>query len=247
MIPLVEKFPKATFARAEVERERTLRLQILSAISSDITDDGDNWVLTTTFQSTQSLRSASTAIFSVDAGSVVTPGIAFGPLVPGGSFSSTPNDHSIARAIRTNNPGALNISTWQRDRKGFAGVTESDGSSNQNHTTIYRTPEHGVAAWFHLLNVIYGLGSRASFSLLDLAQRYSDQSSGSMVDGYVKGWSSASGGTIKPSTDLDLRVDTQALQLGRAMFFHEIGKASPLEDDQIAFGITHERNGTLPA
>ncbi len=42
----VETFPKATVSRAEVERERLLRLDS-GAISSTISEDKDNWILTT--------------------------------------------------------------------------------------------------------------------------------------------------------------------------------------------------------
>ena len=42
-----ESFPKSIFSRADVEAERTLRLAIPGAISCTISDDDDNWILTT--------------------------------------------------------------------------------------------------------------------------------------------------------------------------------------------------------
>jgi D-alanyl-D-alanine carboxypeptidase len=165
--------------------------------------------------------------------------------VPKGFYSDNPDDHSVPRSIRTNNPGALNISGWQKTRQGFVGVTEPDQSGNQ--TTIYRTPEHGIGAWFHLLSVIYGFGKKPSFRIGELAQRYSGRDSGAVVDAYVAGWSGNSHGTINAQTDISLADDAQTLNLSRAMFRHEAGKESPLHDDQISYAVVHERDGTLPA
>ena len=71
-------------------------------------------------------------------------GVAFGSLVPGGFFSADPDDLNVHRSIRTNNPGALNFSSWQKSRLGYVGITQPDNSPDHNVTTIYRTPEHGV-------------------------------------------------------------------------------------------------------
>jgi hypothetical protein len=170
----------------------------------------------------------------------------FGSLVTGGFFSGTPNDLSVPRSIRTNNPGALNFTKWQTARPGYVGMTESDGTTNSNRTTIYRTPEHGVGSWFHLLSNIYGFGTTESFSLLQLAQHYAGVDSGSAVDAYVRGWSSASGGTISAAATIDLADDDAVLNLARAMFQHEAGKPSPVHDEQITFGFQRERAGLLP-
>ena len=177
-----------------------------------------------------------------------TPGAlsGFGSLVPGGFFSATPFDLSVARSIRTNNPGALNFSNWQQTRPGYVGRTQPDGSANHNVTTIYRTPEHGVASWYHLLSAVYGFGTLASFTLLQLAQRYSGQQAGSAVDAYIAGWGAGSGGALKAGSSFAVGDDAQMLALAKAMFFNEIGAATPLHDDQIAYGVTHERAGNLP-
>lgn len=70
--------------------------------------------------------------------------VRFGTLV-NGWFSATPDDTGISRAIRTNNPGALNMSAaWQRMRPGFVGQTPADAAGNV--TTIYQTDRDHCAA-----------------------------------------------------------------------------------------------------
>jgi hypothetical protein len=39
-------------------------------------------------------------------------------------FNAIPDDVAVNRAIRANNPGALNISTWQRKMSGFVDKTQ---------------------------------------------------------------------------------------------------------------------------
>lgn len=171
--------------------------------------------------------------------------VQFGSLIAGGFFSSDPDDMSVPRSIRTNNPGALNVTGWQRTWPGYAGSTDSDGSPNQNHTTIYRTPEHGVAAWYHLVADLYGFAPGVGFSLRDLAARYAGRDADTAtVDGYVSGWTAKSGGTL-PS-QLDLSVSGVPLQLARAMFAFEAGRPSPLLDVQITAAISWEFNNLLP-
>jgi hypothetical protein len=46
------------------------------------------------------------------------PGILFTALVNGGFYSSEPDNLKILRGIRSNNPGAINNSDWQRIRPG---------------------------------------------------------------------------------------------------------------------------------
>ena len=99
--------------------------------------------------------------------------VRFGTLVKNGWFSATPDDTGISRAIRTNNPGALNISAWQRTRPGFVGQTPADAAGNI--TTIYRTPEQGIAAWYFLLFNRYGFGKAGQFDLASLARKYAGQ------------------------------------------------------------------------
>ena len=114
--------------------------------------------------------------------------VSFGTLVKNGWFSATPDDTDISRAIRTNNPGALNVSTWQRTRPGFVGQTPADGAGNI--TAIYRTPEQGIAAWYFLLFDPYGFGETGQFDLASLARKYAGQNaSPAEVKAYTDGWS----------------------------------------------------------
>lgn len=48
-------------------------------------------------------------------------GVTFGSLVPGGFFSGDPDDLNVHRSIRTNNPGALNFTSWQKAGWGMLG------------------------------------------------------------------------------------------------------------------------------
>ena len=95
-------------------------------------------------------------------------GVTFGSLVANGFFSANPDDINVPRSIRTNNPGALNFSAWQKSRVGFVGITQPDNSPNHNVTTIYRTPEHGIGAWYHLLARLYNFPA-GNFTLNELA------------------------------------------------------------------------------
>lgn len=47
VFPIVEPFAKATVSRLAVERERLDRLKIAGAVSAEITEDTDHWILTT--------------------------------------------------------------------------------------------------------------------------------------------------------------------------------------------------------
>jgi hypothetical protein len=175
---------------------------------------------------------------------VATPN--YRSLTPGGFFSATPFDLSIKRAIRTNNPGALNISAWQRIYPGFAGVTQPDHAGNV--TAIYVTPEHGVAAWHYLFTSRYGFGEQGSVVLQELVRRYAGVPTVDhpAAQTYVRGWTRASGTALKKDTLLSFADDASMLPLAKAMFAHEIGAASPLKDAQILKGLALKRSGTLP-
>lgn len=169
--------------------------------------------------------------------------VAFDSLLTNGWFSAAPNDISVNRAIRTNNPGALNISKWQKSRPGYIGITPADGSGNR--TTIYRTPEHGVGAWYHLLAIVYGFGRSGHFTLAELAVAYAggDEKAAKV---YLDGWGRWSGGTLKEDAVVHLKDSNEVLKLAKAMFAHEAAQRSPLHDDQITWAIDQERAGTLP-
>jgi hypothetical protein len=172
-------------------------------------------------------------------------GIAYGSLVPGGFYSADPYNLNVARSIRTNDPGALNYASWQSTRKGFAGITQPDAAGNK--TSIYRTPEHGTAAWYHLLSQIYGFGSVPTFALASLAQRYAGAPSGAAVNAYVNGWVAWSNGALSSTSTFNANDPSQMLVLARSMFSHEAGQKTPLQDTQIIFAIQNEQAGTLPS
>ncbi len=183
---------------------------------------------------------------AVDEIPAAKPVVAFGSLVAGGLFSRDPYDLNVCRAVRTNNPGALNLRAWQKKRPGYVGFTEPDYSPDGNVTTIYRTPEHGVAAWYHLLAVRYAFPNGV-FTLHDLAIHYAGSPNDSRaIETYVEGWSHWFGSPISATAQIGVKNRTAMLELGKAMFSHEAGKRTPVHDDQIAFAIDHECAGTLP-
>lgn len=166
-------------------------------------------------------------------------------LVAGGFFSSDPSDVRVKRSIRTNNPGALNISSWQRSFPGFVGTTQPDSAGNV--TSIYVTPEHGVGAWYHLLSARYGYGRDGTLVVRDLARRYAGTAPDSpAVRGYISGWRRWSGNRLDGDSQVSLADDDQVLLLAKGMFGHEIGGRTPLSAKQIAEGVIRERAGTLP-
>lgn len=251
-VTIIDRFPKATYTPDDVASERTLRLSISGVVSCNMTDDTDNWILTTVYNAGAVAPTAPApvpALTLISAPRILqlASGTQFGSLVPGGFFSSDPSNHSVPRSIRTNNPGALNICSWQKARPGFVGVTEADGSSNHNVTTIYRTPEHGIGSWFYLLKDVYGFGATGNFTIDRLAQHYAGSASGPAVTEYIAGWSRFSGGMVVAATIISLANDTDMLTLAKAMFGNESGIATPLHDDQITYAVAHERMGTLPA
>ena len=176
----------------------------------------------------------------------VIPAAGYRSLVANGFFSKNPSDLSVKRSIRTNNPGALNITGWQQAYPGFSSITQADSAGNR--TTIYWTPEHGVGAWFHLLVAGYGYGQAGSFTVTQLACRYAGNTdvNSAAVRTYITGWCRASGGNLTPLSVTRLDNDSEVLRLARAMFYHEAGGTSPLNDDQILFGVHGERTATLP-
>ena len=167
-------------------------------------------------------------------------------LTANGFFSSAPFDLSIPRAIRTNNPGALNVTKWQRAFPGFVGVTAPDAKGNV--TSIYVSPENGIGAWHHLFTDRYGYGANGQFTLQELAGRYAgiDDLDHPAVKGYVAGWLKWSPG-LANQPEIQLSDDNDMVLLARGMFSHEAGRRSPLHDDQVVEGLRLKRAGKLPS
>jgi D-alanyl-D-alanine carboxypeptidase len=172
----------------------------------------------------------------------------------GGHFSSQPErfvpgtvNKGTVRALRTNNPGALNISRWQKSLSGYTGETLDDGHGNR--TTIYETPEKGVGAWYELVVVLYsrkpGYLQNGTFSLGRLARAYAgvplDTPDGDpAVQGYLAGWGKWSARIPDSQLQTSVIDPTSTDQLRRlaiAMFSHESSFATPLIASQVEKGI----------
>lgn len=166
-------------------------------------------------------------------------------LTENGFFSSAPFDLSVPRAIRTNNPGALNVTKWQRAFPGFAGVTAPD--SKGNVTSIYVTPEHGIGAWHHLFTDRYGFGEQGRFNLTTLAGRYAgiEDLDHPAVRAYVAGWRRFAP-ALANLDELHLDNDEHMVSLAKGMFGHEAGRTSPLHDSQVVEGLRLKRADKLP-
>ena len=164
----------------------------------------------------------------------------FRALAEGGFFSAVPHKGHTGgnpltlRAVRTNNPGALNISRWQKDMTGYAGKTEGDASQDHNQTTIYTSPEHGVAAWAFLLRVKYFNGNPAPVTLKRIIDKYRG---GNNADDYIRGYNKYSNGTLSRDTLIDLYNNTQLAGLAIAAYSHELGAWYPLSAEQMAMGL----------
>ena len=172
------------------------------------------------------------------------PGFLFTALVPGGFYSAEPDNLKIPRAIRTNNPGALNDSSWQHARPGYVGKTFADFAGNK--TAIYSAPEYGVASWYVLLAERYGFQTAGEFTLERLARAYAgSHAPASAVNTYINGWSKLANPPLAAASVIHLADEAEMLNLARAMFKHESSKVK-MSDDQIRFAVSHQRANTLP-
>ncbi|MGH9675713.1 MAG: hypothetical protein ACRD36_01310 [Candidatus Acidiferrum sp.] len=149
------------------------------------------------------------------------------------------------RAIRTNNPGALNISGWQRKRAGYVGQSAADGVGNI--TTIYQTPEHGVAAWFFLLSDRCGFGASRHFDSyrwqrnMPVHMQAMRRSKPTPMDGR-----NGPMGVLRPNTEIHLASDDEMLVFAKAEFAYEAAAPSPVDGKQILYGFSIERNAIAP-
>lgn len=195
--------------------------------------------------------------------------IEFGTAHEGGYFSHRPEQFisgnpRTKRAIRTNNPGALNISQWQKAMPGYVGRTQADNSAAANKTTIYLTPEDGVQAWytlivhryeqlFHLIS--HGTGNTINIRRLaktyglgapDKADSALSSDERDVVNHYLAGWKKWSTRPprpiiLEPGTEIAPNNTAHMLILASAMFSHEASLTTPLMDVQIEDGINRAR------
>jgi hypothetical protein len=175
------------------------------------------------------------------------PGILFTALVAGGFFSSEPENLKVLRAIRTNNPGAINDTKWQHELPGYVGKTFADSAGNE--TAIYSAPEYGVAAWYILLADRYKFkDAGGAFTISHLAHNYAGSNAPqSAIDSYIVDWCRLADTQLTPQSTIHLDNDDEMLNLARAVFKHESKKIVKMSNEQILFGIQNQRANRMPA
>jgi D-alanyl-D-alanine carboxypeptidase len=163
----------------------------------------------------------------------------FRSLIETGNFFSGQPDADFSasnaltrRALRTNNPGAINISKWQRDSmKGYVGTTlpGPDG----NITAIYETPEQGVAAWGFLIRKIYFNGKKEKVTVGEIVDKYRGTNSRAP---YIDGYKKYSNGILSEDYEIDLYDNAELSRFAIAAYSHELGFWYPLTDKQLLAG-----------
>jgi len=147
-------------------------------------------------------------------------------LVPGGFYSSTPFDRSIPVSIRCNNPGAINGASWEKSYPGYVDTVETTPG---NKTTIFEAPEYGVAVWWELLRRYAKAGAT---TVGEIINKYGG---GQDYSAYLTFVTKKTGFKARKVVSLD--DDDVLLAFGKAMFHYEAGKASPLKEEQIRYGL----------
>ncbi len=140
-VPLVEPFSKASVSRAAVEQERLARLKILGAISSEITDGGDNWILTT--------------VLRVEDGNAIPPA---------GGQTVAPAPIPIVPPAPTPAPATPILTGTRAAPSGFGVDSLSPPSSGKLATVASK---HGVATPSFWGRYFYGPGQMASGGNID--------------------------------------------------------------------------------
>jgi D-alanyl-D-alanine carboxypeptidase len=158
----------------------------------------------------------------------------------GNFFSGHPDsDYSSSntltrRALRTNNPGAINISKWQRDSmSGYVGSTLPGPEGNK--TAVYETPEFGIAAWGFLLRKIYFNGKKDKVTVGAIVDKYRGTNSRAP---YIDGYKKYSDGKLTEDYEVDLYDNAELARLAIAAYSHELGFWYPLTDEQLLAGFT---------
>jgi uncharacterized protein (TIGR02594 family) len=155
-------------------------------------------------------------------------------IIPGGYYSSNPTDKSMPVSIRSNNPGAVNGAAWEKSEPGYVTEIAYDPKHPENKTTVFASPEQGVAIWYKLLQKYQGSGIH---TLGGIIRRYGG---GQNYENYVNTVEAFSG--LTDTTDIPLNGDdAKLLKFAKAMFHVEAGKATPLSDAQIIYGFNLAR------
>lgn len=153
-------------------------------------------------------------------------------LVQGGFFSLDPYDKTVPVSIRCNNPGAVNGASWEKVYPGYVDTSETTPG---NKTTIFEAPEYGVAVWWDLLR---RYAAKGISTVGDIITTYGG---GQDYSNYVKFVKAQTG--FDETARVGLDDDAVLLAFGKAMFRYEAGRASPLSDEQILYGLRLGRAG----
>lgn len=142
-----------------------------------------------------------------------------------GGFFAKPDDRTLPVSIRSNNPGAINGAAWERSEPGYVTEIKYDG---KNNTTIFETPEQGIAVYWKLLQKYRSGGAD---TVGEIIHKYGG---GQDYSGYLKMVAQWTGfGASKP---VDLEDDSVLLPFAKAMFRYEAGRPIPWSDAQILYG-----------
>jgi hypothetical protein len=122
---------------------------------------------------------------------------------------------------------------------GYVGQSQADNSPDANKTTIYASPEYGVAAWAHMLRVRYFNGDHRPRTLLEIIRKYAG---GNSIEDYINGYHRFSNGELNADTLIDLYNSQQMAVLAIAAYSHELSFWYPLSDAQMqrAFQLADE-------
>jgi hypothetical protein len=147
-------------------------------------------------------------------------------LVPGGFFSSNPFDRTVPVSIRCNNPGAINGAIWEQRYPGYVDTVETTPG---NKTTIFEAPEYGVAVWWELLR------RYAASGLTTVGDIINQYGGGQDYSNYITFVEHKTG--FQAGHRISLDDDATLSAFGKAMFQYEAGRPTPLNDNQIVFGL----------
>lgn len=151
-----------------------------------------------------------------------------------GGYFATPDDRELPVSIRMNNPGAVNGAQWE---KAWPGYVDTKETTPGNKTTIFETPEQGVAVWWELMRKYRDAG------VTDVGGIINRYGGGQDYSQYVQFVLRKTGYTA--SKKIDLNDDAGLLPFAKAMFQYEAGRETPLSDAQIIYGFGLGRKGPV--
>lgn len=157
--------------------------------------------------------------------------------VLGGFFQNPETSHAHV-SIRANNPGAVNGSAWERAWPGYVNEIKYDG---KNNTTIFETPEDGIAVWYELMRKYRASGQT---TIKEIVWKYGGGQAN--YDAYGKEVARWMG--VSENTKIVLEDDKSLLPFAKAMFRYEAGvNPIPWTDEQIVYGFNLARHAGTAA